>query len=252
MSDPIVKISGLKKSFGDLQVLKGIDMEINKGEIVALIGASGSGKSTLLRTINQLEEVTDGDIWFDGEKVNQQLPRRAHERHLNQLRQNIGMVFQHFNLFPHLTALENVTLAPIMLGRKSKNEAAILGRELLAKVGLAERADYYPSKLSGGQKQRVAIARALAMSPKVMLFDEVTSALDPELVVEVNRVMKALAQEHMTMIIVTHDLRFAEDVSDHVIFMADGLIAEAGPPEQIFRAPKEARTKAFLQQVFNG
>ena len=246
MSDPIVKITGLKKNFDDVEVLKGIDMEISKGQIVALIGASGSGKSTLLRTINQLEEVTDGEIWFDGEKVNRQLPHRARERHLNQLRQNIGMVFQHFNLFPHLTALENVTLAPTMLGKKSRSEAIELGRELLAKVGLAERADYYPSKLSGGQKQRVAIARALAMSPQVMLFDEVTSALDPELVGEVNRVMKALAQEHMTMIIVTHDLRFAEDVSDHVVFMADGLVAEAGPPSQIFRAPRGRANQSLL------
>jgi polar amino acid transport system ATP-binding protein len=251
MTDPIVKIIGLKKNFGDVQVLKGIDMEINKGQIVALIGASGSGKSTLLRTINQLEEVTDGEIWFAGEKVNQQLAHRARERHLNRLRQNIGMVFQHFNLFPHLTALENVSLAPIMLRRKNKADAAIQARELLAKVGLEERAEYYPSRLSGGQKQRVAIARALAMAPQVMLFDEVTSALDPELVGEVNRVMKELAQEHMTMIIVTHDLRFAEDVSDHVVFMADGLVAEEGPPSQIFRNPREARTRAFLQQVFN-
>lgn len=250
MTEPIVKIRGLKKNFGQLEVLKGIDMDIEPRQIFALIGASGSGKSTLLRTINQLEEVTEGEIWFDGELVNQKLPHRQRERHLNQLRQNIGMVFQHFNLFPHLTALENVTLAPVLLRRSSKTEAIEQAKILLDKVGLADRADYYPSRLSGGQKQRVAIARALAMTPKLMLFDEVTSALDPELVGEVNRVMKELAQEHMTMIIVTHDLRFAEDVSDHVVFMADGLVAEQGPPSQVFRAPQEERTKAFLQQVF--
>jgi len=251
MSEPIVKIRGLKKNFGDLQVLKGIDMDIEPGHIVALIGASGSGKSTLLRTINQLEDVTDGQIWFDGDLVNKDLPHRAREKHLNQLRQNIGMVFQHFNLFPHLTALENVTLAPIMLGRMNKHEAVDQGHALLEKVGLGDRAGYFPSQLSGGQKQRVAIARSLAMKPKVMLFDEVTSALDPELVGEVNRVMKQLAQEHMTMIIVTHDLRFAEDVSDHVVFMADGYVVEAGTPGQVFRNPKEERTKAFLHQVFD-
>jgi len=251
MAEPIIKIRDLKKNFGDLEVLKGIDMNIDKGDIVALIGASGSGKSTLLRTVNQLEDVTDGNIWFDGELVNKDLPHRSRERHLNQLRQHIGMVFQHFNLFPHLTALGNVTLAPVMLGRLTQKEAAEKGLELLDKVGLGDRADYFPSHLSGGQKQRVAIARSLAMEPKVMLFDEVTSALDPELVSEVNRVMKQLAQEHMTMIIVTHDLRFAEDVSDHVVFMADGIVVEAGPPEQVFRNPQDEKTQAFLQQVFD-
>ncbi|MDF2370511.1 MAG: amino acid ABC transporter ATP-binding protein [Rhizobiaceae bacterium] len=251
MNEPIVKIRGLKKNFGSLQVLKGIDMDIDQGQIFALIGASGSGKSTLLRTINQLEEVTEGEIWFDGELVNQKLPHRQREAHLNRLRQNIGMVFQHFNLFPHLTAIENVTMAPLMLGRVNKAEAIEQAKKLLDKVGLSDRGDYYPSKLSGGQKQRVAIARSLAMNPKLMLFDEVTSALDPELVGEVNRVMKALAEEDMTMIIVTHDLRFAEDVSDHVIFMADGLVVEEGPPSLVFRAPQEDRTKSFLQQVFN-
>jgi len=251
MSENLVEIRGLKKNFGDLEVLKGIDMNIRKGEIVALIGASGSGKSTLLRTINQLEDVTAGEIRFDGDIVNKDLPHRAREKHLNNLRRQIGMVFQHFNLFPHLTALENVCLAPTMLKLKSKSEALEHGKALLEKVGLGDRADHYPSQLSGGQKQRVAIARSLAMTPQVMLFDEVTSALDPELVGEVNRVMKELAQEHMTMIIVTHDLRFAEDVSDHVVFMADGLVVEEGPPAQIFREPKEDRTKAFLQQVFD-
>lgn len=251
MSESLVSIRGLKKNFGSLEVLKGIDMDIKQSQIVALIGASGSGKSTLLRTINQLEEVTEGEIYFAGDLVNKSLSHRAREKHLNALRQKIGMVFQHFNLFPHLTALENVTLAPMMLKDLSKEQAIEQGKKLLDKVGLAERADYYPSKLSGGQKQRVAIARSLAMAPKLMLFDEVTSALDPELVGEVNRVMKELAEEQMTMIIVTHDLRFAEGVSDHVVFMADGLVEEAGPPSQIFRAPKQQRTKDFLQQVFD-
>ncbi|NQU59101.1 MAG: amino acid ABC transporter ATP-binding protein [Rhodospirillales bacterium] len=250
MSENLVEIRGLKKSFGDLAVLKGIDMNIRKGDIVALIGASGSGKSTLLRTINQLEETTDGEIWFDGQLVNKNLPHRAREKHLNRLRREIGMVFQHFNLFPHLTAIENVTLAPVMLKLQNKADALANGKALLEKVGLSDRADHFPSQLSGGQKQRVAIARSLAMAPKVMLFDEVTSALDPELVGEVNRVMKQLAQEHMTMIIVTHDLRFAQDVSDHVVFLADGLVVEEGPPAKIFSDPQDERTQAFLKQVF--
>ena len=250
--EPIIRIRNLHKSFGLVEVLKGIDMDVHPGQIVALIGPSGSGKSTLLRTINQLEEVTAGEIWFDGTLVNKDLPHRRRERHLNRLRQDIGMVFQHFNLFPHLTAIENITLAPVLLGRESKAEAVENARRLLDKVGLSDRADYYPSRLSGGQKQRVAIARSLAMNPKVMLFDEVTSALDPELVGEVNKVMKQLAQEHMTMIIVTHELRFAADVADYVVFMADGLVVEEGPPAAIFRDPKEERTKTFLQQVFEG
>ncbi len=252
MSEPVIAIRDLHKSFGTVEVLKGIDMEVRSGQIVALVGPSGSGKSTLLRTINQLEEVTSGEIRFNGELVNRKLPHRRREAHLNRLRQDIGMVFQHFNLFPHLTAMENITMAPVLLGRLSKSEAKAAAEALLEKVGLSDRADYYPSRLSGGQKQRVAIARSLAMSPKAMLFDEVTSALDPELVGEVNKVMKQLAREHMTMIIVTHELRFAADVADHVVFMADGLVVEEGPPAAVFRDPKEARTKAFLQQVFEG
>lgn len=250
MHDPIIKINNLHKSFGSVEVLKGIDMDVDAGQIVALIGPSGSGKSTLLRTINQLEEVTSGEILFDGQLVNRKLPHRQREKHLNHLRREIGMVFQHFNLFPHLTALENITMAPVLLGLQTKAEAKAAARHLLDKVGLASHADHYPARLSGGQKQRVAIARSLAMNPKVMLFDEVTSALDPELVSEVNKVMRQLAREHMTMIIVTHELRFAADVADHVVFMADGLVVEEGPPEAIFKAPKEARTRTFLQQVF--
>jgi polar amino acid transport system ATP-binding protein len=251
-NEPIIRIKDLHKSFGPVEVLKGIDMDVRPGQIVALIGPSGSGKSTLLRTINQLEDVTSGEIWFDGTLVNKHLPHRQRERHLNTLRQHIGMVFQHFNLFPHLTAIENVTMAPVLLGRQSKANALQSARALLDKVGLSDRADYYPSRLSGGQKQRVAIARALAMNPKAMLFDEVTSALDPELVGEVNKVMKQLAQEHMTMIIVTHELRFAADVADYVVFMAEGVVVEEGTPDAIFRDPQEERTKAFLQQVFEG
>jgi len=246
--EPLIRIRNLHKSFGTLEVLKGIDMEVREGQILALIGPSGSGKSTLLRTINQLEDVTSGEIWFDGTLVNADLPHRARERHLNALRRNIGMVFQHFNLFPHMTALENVTMAPVLLGLHSRAEARENALRLLAKVGLSDRADYYPARLSGGQKQRVAIARALAMEPKVMLFDEVTSALDPELVGEVNRTMKQLAEENMTMLIVTHELKFAADTASHIVFMADGRIVEEGPPDQVLRNPVNARTRTFLQQ----
>ncbi len=246
--EPLVRIRNLHKSFGSLEVLKGIDMEVHEGQIVALIGPSGSGKSTLLRTVNQLEEVTSGEIWFDGKLVNAEMSHRAREQHLNALRQEIGMVFQHFNLFPHMSALDNVTMAPVLLGRRNKAQAREKAMALLEKVGLSDRADYYPARLSGGQKQRVAIARALAMEPKVMLFDEATSALDPELVGEVNRTMKQLAEERMTMIIVTHELKFAADTAEHVVFMADGRIVEEGPPEQVLRNPVQQRTRTFLQQ----
>lgn len=240
-----VQLVGVHKWYGQFHVLKDINLTVNRGERIVICGPSGSGKSTMIRCINRLEEHQKGQILVDGVELTNDLKR------IEVIRREVGMVFQHFNLFPHLTAIENVTLAPVMLGRASKAQAVEQAKALLTKVGLSDRADYFPSRLSGGQKQRVAIARALAMSPKVMLFDEVTSALDPELVGEVNRVMKGLAQEHMTMLIVTHDLRFAEDVSDHVIFMADGLVAEEGPPAQVFRAPREARTKTFLQQVFD-
>ncbi len=246
----MIQVADLHKAFGAVEVLKGIDLTVERGQILAIIGPSGSGKSTLLRTINHLESVDRGEIWFDGMLVNQPLRGRRFERHVNRIRQHIGMVFQHFNLFPHMTALENITMAPMLLKKTPRREARELAESLLRKVGLLDRIDYYPAQLSGGQKQRVAIARALAMEPKVMLFDEVTSSLDPELVGEVNKVMKQLAQEHMTMLIVTHELRFAADVADHVLFMADGVVVEEGPPAQLFRAPAQERTKTFLQEVF--
>ena len=245
---PFIDVRHAQKSFGSLEVLKDISLQVQKGQIVAIIGPSGSGKSTLLRAINDLDPLTGGEIWLEDMQINKDLPHRQYEKHINKLRQNIGMVFQHFNLFPHLTVRENITLAPKMLKGLSDSEANKLAEEQLAKVGLSDRIDYYPSQLSGGQKQRVAIARALAMQPKVMLFDEATSALDPELVEEVNLVMKALAEEHMTMIIVTHEMAFAESVCDRVLFMDQGVVVEEGPPEVIFKNPKNDRTKNFLRK----
>ncbi len=247
----MIKVVDVHKFFGSHEVLRGIDLDVDRGKILVIIGPSGSGKSTLLRAINHLETVDRGEIWVDGIQVNLPLRGRKFEKHINRVRQQMGMVFQHFNLFPHMTVLENIIMAPVLLKKIPKKEAVELARPLLEKVGLLDRIDYYPARLSGGQKQRVAIARALAMQPKVMLFDEVTSALDPELVVEVNRVMKRLAEEHMTMIIVTHEMRFAAEVADHVIFMADGLIVEQGPPKQIFSNPVQDRTRRFLMEVFN-
>ena len=243
-----LEIRNAKKSFGSLDVLHDISLSVAKGEIVALIGPSGSGKSTLLRAINDLEPLTSGEVWLEGEHINKPLPARAYESHINKVRQNIGMVFQHFNLFPHLTVRDNVTLAPRRLRGVGADEADALARAELEKVGMLERIDYYPSRLSGGQKQRVAIARALAMKPKVMLFDEATSALDPELVEEVNLVMKKLAEEHMTMLVVTHEMGFAESVCDRVIFMDKGYVVEEGPPEQVFCNPQSDRTRAFLRR----
>lgn len=243
---PMLEVRDLHKSFGDLEVLKGINLTVQKGEIIALIGPSGSGKSTLLRSMNHLESIDKGEVWLDGLRVNQPLKGQAFERHINVVRQQMGMVFQHFNLFPHLTAIENITLGPTILKKTSKKAANELAMGLLEKVGLAEKASNYPSQLSGGQKQRVAIARALAMQPKVMLFDEATSALDPELVDEVNLVMKQLAAEQMTMLIVTHEMRFASEVSDRVLFMDGGVVVEEGTPEQVFNAPKQERTRSFL------
>lgn len=245
---PMVEVKGARKAYGSLEVLKGIDLSVSRGQIIAIIGPSGSGKSTLLRSINHLEVLNGGEVWLDGEQVNRPLKGSAFERHINAVRQQMGMVFQHFNLFPHLTVLENITLGPIKLKGLTKQAARELAMELLSKVGLANKVDDYPSRLSGGQKQRVAIARALAMQPKVMLFDEATSALDPELVDEVNLVMKQLAAEHMTMLIVTHEMRFAGEVADQIVFMDGGVVVEGGTPQQILQNPTHDRTRSFLKK----
>ncbi len=244
---PMVEVKGARKAYGALEVLKNIDLSVSRGQIIAIIGPSGSGKSTLLRSINHLETLNGGEIWLDGTQVNQPLSGKAFEKHINSVRQQMGMVFQHFNLFPHMTVMENITLGPIKLKGLPKNQARELALDLLSKVGLSSKADVYPSRLSGGQKQRVAIARALAMQPKVMLFDEATSALDPELVEEVNLVMKQLAAEHMTMLIVTHEMRFAGEVADRIMFMDGGVVVEEGTPEQILKQPTQDRTRAFLK-----
>ncbi|AEF93750.1 ectoine/hydroxyectoine ABC transporter, ATP-binding protein [Desulfotomaculum nigrificans CO-1-SRB] len=253
----MIKAESISKSFGKLEVLKEISLEVKQGEVVAIIGPSGSGKSTFLRCINHLESIDSGNVYFDGQPIGfKQLPNGKKApikgKELCQLRSQIGMVFQKFNLFPHMTALENVMEGPITVLGKSKTEARDLAEELLAKVGLADKAENYPSQLSGGQQQRVAIARALAMKPKVMLFDEPTSALDPELVGEVLNVMKNLANEGMTMIVVTHEMGFAREVADRVVFMDDGKILEIGKPENIFTSPKHPRTKDFLRSVLRG
>ncbi len=239
----MIKIEGLTKRFGSLEVLKGIDLHVRQGEVVCVIGPSGSGKSTLLRCINRLEQPTSGTITIAGKPV----PDGG--RGLDRMREDLGMVFQRFNLFPHMTALQNVTIAPMKVRKMDRQKAEALGLQLLEKVGLKEKANAYPAHLSGGQQQRVAIARALAMQPKAMLFDEPTSALDPELVGEVLAVMKQLAQEGMTMMVVTHEMGFAREVANRVIFMDEGRIIEEGPPEQIFREPREERTRAFLRKV---
>ena len=238
-----VSVKGLEKSFGELEVLRGVDLDVSEGEVVSVIGPSGSGKSTFLRCINALEAPTSGTIEVDGLTVT--------KRHadINKIRENIGMVFQQFNLFPHLTVLDNITMAPIDRKRMTKEEAGIKANELLARVGLSEKANAYPKQLSGGQQQRVAIARALAMRPDLMLFDEPTSALDPEMVGEVLAVMKQLAAEGMTMIVVTHEMGFAREVSDRVIFMDGGVIVEEGSPDRIFGNPTERRTIDFLNKV---
>ena len=253
MSSPIVAIRNVSKTFGDHRALDGVSLDVNAGEVLCLIGASGSGKTTLLRCINQLTPVDSGGIWLDGELlgVREQGGRlhRLTEAQIARQRLKTGMVFQRFNLFPHFTAIENIMEGPLQVqGRKPavvRTEAA----ELLRRVGLSEKADAYPSQLSGGQQQRVAIARALAMRPMLMLFDEPTSALDPELVGEVLAVMKELARSGMTMVIVTHELGFAREVADKVVYMDHGVIVEAGPPSQVLGAPVEARTRAFLSAV---
>ncbi len=242
-NETLITVQNLQKSFGEIDVLKGIDYEIKKGEVVVIIGPSGSGKSTFLRTLNMLETPTGGEVIFDG--VNISDPKT----NINKHREKMGMVFQQFNLFPHMTILKNMTIAPMKLLGKSKQEAEAAAMELLKKVGLADRADAYPSQLSGGQKQRVAIVRALAMNPEVMLFDEPTSALDPEMVGEVLSVMKELAASGMTMVIVTHEMGFAREVADRVIFIDEGIIMEEGTPKDIFENPKCDRLKDFLSKV---
>ena len=239
----MITVKNLYKSFGNIEVLKGISTHIERQEVVCVIGSSGSGKSTFLRCLNLLEAPTSGDILVEGENI------VSKEVDIDKLRQKMGMVFQQFNLFPHMTVLQNIQLGPMKLKKKSKEEAEILARELLKKVGLSEKADAYPRMLSGGQQQRVAIARALAMEPHVMLFDEPTSALDPEMVGEVLIVMKQLAKEGMTMVIVTHEMGFAREVADRVIYVDGGKIVEDGKPGDIFVNPKHERTKAFLSKV---
>jgi polar amino acid transport system ATP-binding protein len=238
-----IHVENLKKNFGKLEVLKDISVDITEGEVVVLLGPSGSGKSTFLRCLNQLELATDGKIIVDNYDIT--------DKHtdINKVRENIGMVFQHFNLFPHKTVLQNIMLAPVELKKMTKDEAYNKGMDLLARVGMDDKADAFPSQLSGGQKQRVAIARALAMNPDIMLFDEPTSALDPEMVGEVLNVMKELAAEGMTMAIVTHEIGFAREVADRVIFMDAGYIVEQGTPEEVILHPKEARTQDFLNKV---
>ncbi len=237
----MIKIENLHKSFGKHEVLKGIDLDIAAKEVVVIIGPSGSGKSTLLRCMNYLEEPTEGTVTIDGVTLK--------GSNLNKVREDVGMVFQRFNLFPHMTVLENVTLAPIKVKKIAKEEAVSTAKNLLQRVGLADKANTYPEQLSGGQQQRVAIARALAMKPKVMLFDEPTSALDPEMVQEVLDVMKGLAEEGMTMVVVTHEMGFAREVGNRLLFVDDGRIIEQGNPKDIFENPKEERTKNFLSKV---
>ena len=242
-NETLIKVENLEKSFGKIEVLKGIDAEIKKGEVVCIIGPSGSGKSTFLRCLNLLEEPTGGNIIFDGTDITDP------KTNINLHRQKMGMVFQQFNLFPHMTILKNMTIAPIKLLKMNKQDAEAKAMELLQKVGLADRANAYPSQLSGGQKQRVAIVRALCMDPEVMLFDEPTSALDPEMVGEVLTVIKDLAASGMTMAIVTHEMGFAREVADRVIFIDEGVIAEEGTPEEIFGNPQCPRLKEFLSKV---
>ncbi len=238
-----VKVTNLHKRFGKLEVLKGIDMTVTEGEVVCLIGPSGSGKSTLLRCLNRLEESTCGEIIVDGFEISDK------KININKVRENIGMVFQQFNLFAHMSVLKNIMFAPVDLKKMTKAEAKEKAMQLLERVGLADKADAYPHQLSGGQKQRVAIARALAMNPDIMLFDEPTSALDPEMVGEVLQVMKELAAEGMTMVVVTHEMGFAREVADRVLFMDEGVICEQGTPEQVFLNPQQERTKDFLRKV---
>jgi len=239
----IIRIKDAVKTFGTVQALKGVNMEVATGEVVLIIGPSGSGKSTLLRSVNRLEVLTSGEIWIDDDSVTDR------NSDIRKIREEVGMVFQSFNLFSHLTAIENITMAPLTVKKISKKEALENGRKLLKRVGLEDKENVYPGQLSGGQQQRVAIARALAMNPRVMLFDEPTSALDPEMIKEVLDVMLDLAKEGMTMMVVSHEMGFARAAADRVIFMDDGLIVEEGTPDQIFSNPKEERTKRFLEHI---
>lgn len=245
MTDLKVDVTDLKKNYGSNHVLKGINFKVKNNEVVVLIGPSGSGKSTLLRCLNKLEEPTSGSIIIDGHDISD--PKTD----IDKARENIGMVFQHFNLFNNLTVGENITLAPVELGKLEKEQAEFVAKNLLETVGLADKYDAMPASLSGGQKQRVAIARALAMKPDIMLFDEPTSALDPEMVGDVLEVMKELAKDGMTMVVVTHEMGFAKEVADRVVFMADGHVMEEGTPEEVFDNPQSERTKAFLDKVIN-
>lgn len=242
----MIKTINLQKDYGDLKVLKGISTDIKQGEIVAVIGPSGSGKSTFLRCLNLMEQPTGGEVFFKGKSLTEKMLKEAE---IDQIRQHIGMVFQHFNLFPNMTVLENIILAPMKLKNLSKAEATTIAEALLRKIGLSDKKDVYPNKLSGGQKQRVAIARALAMEPEVMLFDEPTSALDPEMVKEVLLVIQALAKDHLTTVIVTHEMSFAKKVASRVLFMDQGVIVEEGTPTELFEHPKKERTKVFLDQI---
>jgi polar amino acid transport system ATP-binding protein len=253
MSEPMVKAEGVHKSFGRLEVLKGISLEVQPREVMCLLGVSGSGKSTLLRCINHLEKIDAGRLWVDGELVGYRQDGdklyELRESEVARKRAEIGMVFQRFNLFPHKTALENVMEAPVQVKNVPRRQAAARGRELLAQVGLEDKVDVYPAQLSGGQQQRVAIARALAMDPKLMLFDEPTSALDPELVGEVLDAMRRLAEQGMTMIVVTHEIGFAREVGDTVVFMDAGVVVETGKPREVFANPREERPRACLAKV---
>ena len=239
----MIKVRNLHKSFGQLDVLRGIDYDIKEKEVICVIGPSGSGKSTFLRCINLLEEITAGEVFIDGVKIND--PKTD----INEIRREVGMVFQQFNLFPHMRVIDNITIGPIKIRKMSQQDAEVLARQLLEKVGLSDKANAYPEQLSGGQMQRVAIARALAMKPKVMLFDEPTSALDPEMVKEVLDVMKQLAVEGMTMVVVTHEMGFAKEMGDRVLFMDQGMLVEEGKPDEIFSNPKHERTKAFFSKI---